>query len=228
MSSHPSLSPTIHRDTHLREPTKVYARWIGYCREHSRSLSQTPESTHVYSASILPERPLKIGMRVRILATSPAWYSGLREDQDAYEVYDAHVVGAITGVVGWKGRKVVLEIANECAVNRVKSVRLRIPFAPEATVQLYLDDVRVGRREAQEADLNTTAEVRSRPDDPRCDAAACAPPWRKLVGESFLWEPMVEDVGERPGDPGGRRKVPKLLMGWTDLDPVQEGRCFNH
>ncbi len=156
-------------------------------------------------------------MRIRILATSPAWYAAPQEDQDAYETYDVHVVGVVTGVVGWKGRKVVLRVVNECAVNQVRSVRLRMPYAPEATVQLELADVPEGRLEAQEADLYTTAVVRSRPDSPRCGATACALPWRELVGDFFLWEPMVEDVGERPGDLGGRRKVPKYLVGWSDL-----------
>ncbi|TFK83111.1 hypothetical protein K466DRAFT_568035 [Polyporus arcularius HHB13444] len=213
----PRLPKPRGRTTHPRDPVIVFARWAGYTGGHEHARPRARAIQHVYSAAIPPAQPLSVGTRIRILATSPAWYSNPQEDQEAYEAYDAHVVGQVTGIVGWKGRKVILEVENECSVNPVKLVRLRMPYAPEATVLLSAEDVPAGRREAHEADLNTTAVVRLRPEDPCCGAGACTLPWRQLVGEGFLWEPMEEEVGERPGIPGGRKKVPMLLVGWTDL-----------
>ncbi len=204
----------------MSEPVTVYARWAGYFDGHPKSAVPSGDRAHVYSASILPEQPLKIGMRVRLLATTPAWYYTPEEDADVYDVYDvydAHIVGPIIGVVGWKGRKVVLEIQNECGLNPVKKARIRIPFVPEATVQLEEDVLPIGRREAFEEDLNTTAVVRIPTEIARCGADTCSMPWRRLVGEDFLSEPMTEDVGEPPWALGGRRKRQLRLIGWSDV-----------
>ncbi|TFK79228.1 hypothetical protein K466DRAFT_606306 [Polyporus arcularius HHB13444] len=195
----------------------VFARWVGDGR-HATTRTAYSNPIHVYSAAIPPERPLSTGTRIRILATSPAWYAAPDASQDMYDTYDAHIVGRITGVVGWKGRKVVFEVENECAINPVSTIRLRMPYAPEATVMLGPGEVPEGQREAFETDLYTSAVVRARPDDPRCQAGTCSLPWGSLVGDAFLWEPMEDDVGDRhPGDPGGRRKVRVQHVSWTDL-----------
>ncbi|TFK81356.1 hypothetical protein K466DRAFT_604565 [Polyporus arcularius HHB13444] len=204
------------QDAREDEPTLVFARWVGV-GGRARAANAILVKSHIYSSSIPPERPLRIGMRIRILATTPASYSTAEEEGERYDTYDAHVVGVITGVVGWKGRKVVLEVRNECALNPVETVRIRLPFAPEVTVQLEAATIPMGRYEAQEADLNTHAVVRARIGDTRCGGSACWTPWRSLVGENFLLEPMEEDVGERPGIKPGRKKVPlSHFAGWGE------------
>ncbi len=101
MEIYPSSLPSAQEKTaHRNTPVIVYARWIGYVSDTRDARPILPHSQHIYSAAILPERPLQIGMRIRILATSPAWYSNPQEDQETYEVYDAHIVGAVTSVVG--------------------------------------------------------------------------------------------------------------------------------
>ncbi|KAI0720211.1 hypothetical protein C8T65DRAFT_692843 [Cerioporus squamosus] len=196
---------------------EVYARWVGYANGCNGAPELKEKSTHIYSAAIPPEEPLALGMRVRILATTPAWYLTPEEGPDTYDTYDAHIVGTITGVAGWRGRKVILEVKNECAMNTVVYAKLRIPYAPDVTVQLGSEEIPVGRAEAQEADLNTSAVVRPPPEDARCSANTCCAPWRRLVGDGFLWEPMAEEVGERPGARGGRKKLRFLLASWEEL-----------
>ncbi|RPD75869.1 hypothetical protein L226DRAFT_390959 [Lentinus tigrinus ALCF2SS1-7] len=88
------------------EPVKAFARWAGYVgRQENTDATPTAKKIHVSSASIPPERTLRRGMRVRVMATTPAWYSAPDADPDAYEAYDAHVVGIITRVVGGKGER---------------------------------------------------------------------------------------------------------------------------
>ncbi len=207
------------RNEHPEPPVIVYAKWTGYAQDPPGTKTTRVKKTHIYSTSIPPAAPLNIGMRVRVLATTPAWYYAPEEDPDTYEAYDAHIVGRITAVAGWKGRKIVLMIANECAVNPVRSIRLRLPFAPEVTVHAGLTHLLKERHEAQESDLNTLAVVRTHSGDARCGADACWQPWRRLVGEQFLWEPMVDDVGDIPGARRGRRKLSNMLrpVGWQEL-----------
>ncbi|KAI0692238.1 hypothetical protein C8T65DRAFT_699564 [Cerioporus squamosus] len=224
----PTITPTrehAHGQAHegrrseeggRKEPVRVYARWAGYVKHPLRTTLWPGDTAHVYSTAIPPEEPLEIGMRIRILATTPAWYSSPGEDPDTYDAYDAHIVGAIVRIVGWKGRKVVLEVVNECRMNAVRTARIRIPFAPEVTVHSDLAAEVERRAEAQEKDLNTAAVVRASTADASCQADTCWMPWRSLVGEDFLWEPMFEDVGERRGATGGRRKVPRRLVGWAE------------
>ncbi|RDX45779.1 hypothetical protein OH76DRAFT_1420629 [Lentinus brumalis] len=198
------------------DPTLIFARWVG-AGGGAKAAHTRQEESHTYSSAFLPEKPLKIGMRVRILATTPAWYFTAEEDRETYDTYDAHVVGRITGVAGWKGRKVVLEIRNECALNPVTTVKIRLPFVPEVTVQLEDGAVPPGRKEAQEVDLNTHAVIRARLGDSRCGGPTCRLPWRSLVGENFLWEPMEDEVGERPGIKPGRKRVPlSHFAGWGE------------
>ncbi len=219
------LAAAAERGNHpnlAAEPVVIYARWAGCLGNRAIQPNPFVKTTHVYSTSIPPEQPLRLGMRVRILATSPAWYSAPEEDPDSYDTYDAHVVGAITGVVGWKGRKIVLEVRNECKISSVATARIRIPFVPEVTMQLEANAVPTGQREAQETDLNTDAVVRARAGDARCGGRTCWTPWRRLVGEGFLWEPMVDDVSERPGIKPGRKKVLPTLISWKEAAEAEE------
>ncbi len=197
------------------DPTIVYARWAGCVGGRARQTAPREKKKHIYSSAIPPERPLRLGMRVRILAMTPAWYSTPEDGPEKYDTYDAHIVGVVVGIAGWKDRKVVLEIKNECSVNDVESVKLRVPFVPEVTVQLEADSIPRGQREAQEADLNTYAVISACPGESRCGGSACWLPWRRLVGEAFIWEPMAEDVSERPGIKPGRKRVPlSHFAGW--------------
>lgn len=198
------------------EPVLVYARWAGRFEARTTRAGSAESRTHIYSAAIPPERPLRPGMRVRILATTPAWYTVPSEDPDTYDTYDAHVVGTVTGVVGWKGRKVILEIGNECKLNAISTARLHLPFVPNVTVDLDALCIPPGQREAQEADINAVAVERAQPGDTRCGARTCWMPWRALVGDGFLWEPMEEDIGERPGIKPGRKTGRNIHVGWED------------
>ncbi len=207
------------------DPVLVFARWAGVSGGRSRPTCFLASKKHSYSTTIPPEKPLRLGMRIRILATSPAWYVAPEEDPELYDTYDAHIVGTIVRVAGWKGRKVVLEVRNECILNAVETIKLRIPFVPEVTVQLDADSIPFGQREAQETDLNTSVVVRARSGDARCGGSTCWMPWRSLVGESFLWEPMVDDVSERPGIKPGRKKEMPHFVSWEAVYEEREPGC---
>ncbi|TFK88954.1 hypothetical protein K466DRAFT_598195 [Polyporus arcularius HHB13444] len=199
------------------EAVVVFARWVGQNGKKTNATTEAGPRAHIYSSSIPPAEPIRPGTRVRILATSPAWYTTYVGDNEMYDAYDAHVVGEVTGVAGWKGRKIVLQIANECAINPIKTVRLRIPFAPNVTVDMQDVHVPLGHHEAHETDLNTTSVVRTSSGDFQCGARTCCPPWRKLVGENFLQEPMLEDVGDRTGADGGHAKMQVRLTSWHEI-----------
>ncbi|TFK83609.1 hypothetical protein K466DRAFT_589602 [Polyporus arcularius HHB13444] len=206
-------------DADLKEPVIVFARWAGYLGGRPRGADEWKNKAHVYSTSMLPEQPLEIGMKVRVMGTAPAWYSRPDEEPETYDAYDAHIVGRITRAVGWKGRKIVLEVRNECALNGVAKARIRVPFVPEAAVRIGTECLPEGGREAFEGDLNTEAVVKASQDELKCMAGRCWAPWRALVGEGFLEEPMGlnEEVCDRTGATGGRRKVQTLLVGWSEV-----------
>ncbi len=172
---------------------------------------------HTYSTAFLPQEPLEIGMTIRIMATTPAWYAAPEEEAETYETYDAHIVGIVTRIVGWKRRKLVLEVENYCALNAVRTARLRIPLVPDVTVKIEAAMLRREWYEAQESDLNTAAVVRNAAGGPRCGAHTCRLPWRELVGEGFLAEPMLEDVGNKPGCRRGKKKRTMELTSWEAL-----------
>ncbi|RDX39666.1 hypothetical protein OH76DRAFT_1424169, partial [Lentinus brumalis] len=209
------------------EPVLVFARWAGRARGRAVPPEPPTNDTHIYSTSIPPACPLHLGMRVRILATTPSWYTAPDEDPESYDTYDTHIIGMVTRVARWKGRKVVLEMANECTINTVKRARIHIPFVPKVTVQLEAEAVPDGQREAQEADLNTFAVVRALPGDAQCGGVSCWMPWRTLVGEGFLWEPMIEDVSERPGIKPGRKPARLHLLANGVTHEEYAGQALN-
>ncbi|KAI0690238.1 hypothetical protein C8T65DRAFT_700058 [Cerioporus squamosus] len=208
------------------ETTTVYARWIGYDPPPLREDYDYTRKVHVYTVTILPERPLEIGMRISIMATSPRWYCDPKSNADEYDTYDAHVVGKIVGVAGWKGRKVILEVANECAASKIRRIRIRVPYAPDATVCADEHAFGGSRREAHEGDLYTNVVVRRAQQETRCQAAMCALPWLTLTGEGFLEEEMMESVADRPGISRGRKKRKDILVGWGESMSTVMGRSL--
>ncbi|TFK86327.1 hypothetical protein K466DRAFT_566056 [Polyporus arcularius HHB13444] len=143
----------------------VYARWSKYDGAYPTTPEDFIRKTHVYLVTIPPSAPLAVGKRVRVLAMSPARWCCPDADVDLLEAYDAHVVGRISKVLGWRGDWVALEVENECRVSAVRKARLEIPYLPGVTV-LRLDNLREGKgpKEAQMEDLDL--DMRAKPPPP--------------------------------------------------------------
>ncbi|KAI0706265.1 hypothetical protein C8T65DRAFT_652160 [Cerioporus squamosus] len=142
----------------------IYARWSKYDGAYPMTPEEFIRKTHVYSVTIPPSAPLAIGKRVRVLAMSPARYRSPDAEVDVYESYDAHVVGRIRKVLGWKGNLVALEVDNEC----------RIPYLPGVTVA-PLENLREGKgpKDAQMEDLDLDVRAQPPPQLWACKAGEC-------------------------------------------------------
>ncbi|KAI0693521.1 hypothetical protein C8T65DRAFT_699211 [Cerioporus squamosus] len=230
----PPVANTTSTRNECRSPsdwatTTVYARWIGYEPPPPQEDDDHTRKIHLYTVTILPERPLCIGMRISVMATSPRWYCYPEASADEYDAYDAHVVGKIVGVAGWKGRKVILEVENECAVSRVRRIRIKVPYAPEATVRADERAFEGPRKEAQEGDLYTNAVVRTMHQELRCQAARIASlsEWlhpnetRTLVCEQ-TWAGTATRVPQVRRKAHGRNGRSRGLRGAHNKNPIQK------
>ncbi|RDX46731.1 hypothetical protein OH76DRAFT_814507 [Lentinus brumalis] len=203
----------------------VYARWSKYDGAYPTTPEDFIRKTHVYSVTIPPSAPLAVGKRIRVLAMSPARWCCPDADVDLLEAYDAHVVGRIRKVLGWRGDWVALEVENECRVSAVRKARLEIPYLPGVTV-LRLDNLREGKgpKEAQMEDLDL--DMRAKPPPPlwACKAGGCALRSTSLPGDAIYDEwwlsgSIYADEGKRrrrkvkPQEPMCKGKM--IAVGWA-------------
>ncbi|RPD64585.1 hypothetical protein L226DRAFT_41508 [Lentinus tigrinus ALCF2SS1-7] len=140
----------------------IYARWTRYDGTYPKSPEDFIRKTHVYSVTIPPSTPLAVGKRVRVFAISPAHWCSPGAEADLFGAYDAHIIGRIRRVLGWKKHLpvIALEVENECRVSAVRKARLEIPYVPGLTVA-PLENLREGKgpKEAVLEDLNLDARV---------------------------------------------------------------------
>ncbi len=135
-------------------PVPVFAKWTGYVDGPPTSRAGFLSKVHVYRAVQRPERPLALGMLVKLYVVSPATYCSPDAPPDLYHAYDAHIIGTITRVAGWRGDTVGIEILNNCWRNAVATARLEIQYIPDVTVR-RLAHLKAGKgpREAREDQL---------------------------------------------------------------------------
>ncbi|KAI0744456.1 hypothetical protein C8Q76DRAFT_687870 [Earliella scabrosa] len=170
--THPHTTP--HSQSEHLELTTVLARWTNYAGGDPTGPDDFRRKTHVYDVRVPPAKPLKLGERVKILALSPSRYHAPEEEEDAYDAYDVHLVGKVHRVVGAEGRRIFLEVENECRASRTKKVWLSVPFAPGFTVDVEgAEGLEV--EEAREGDFDAHLRVLAPPATAwRCRAWECA------------------------------------------------------
>ncbi|KAI0735642.1 hypothetical protein C8Q76DRAFT_611405, partial [Earliella scabrosa] len=122
-------------------PWRVYGRWRD---KLSLSLPSSvhPLVVHRYVAPVVPETALRVGMRVQILALSPAVYRTLHTplwSKPVYDVYDPHVEGTVIGAKVDDDKVVTLAVQNERAISKVAFAVVTLPYMPGVTV--FLEEV---------------------------------------------------------------------------------------
>lgn len=170
-----------HPGPHPAEPSipgiiDVYARWVRYDGGRPTGPKDFFQKTYVYAVTIPPSEPLALGRRVRVLVTTPAsWVPGPDADPNLHGANDAHVVGTVTNVLGWKGKLVALAVENECRQNLVRRARLEIPYLPNVTVVPETLRLREGRgpKVAGLDDLDLSARVQPLQSGWSCNAGHC-------------------------------------------------------
>ncbi|TFK93201.1 hypothetical protein K466DRAFT_581157 [Polyporus arcularius HHB13444] len=118
------------------KPLRLYARWM---RQATLSLptSVHPIVAHEYEMPIKPSQPLRVGLRVQLMALSPMVYRTLLPcfTHPIYDVYDPQIEGEVDGVrVNEEVQIVYFAIRNERAQNRVRYVVVAAPYIPGLTV----------------------------------------------------------------------------------------------
>ena len=116
-------------------PPTVFGRWIARDEvpsvvAHCPSLYQC----HRYELVVLPQKPILVGERLKVVALTPAWYHDISAKKWMVETYDPHVIGTVAGIAAIGTASICLYILNECAWNPVGRVNLVIPFIPGMTV----------------------------------------------------------------------------------------------
>lgn len=119
-----------HSPSHSAETETdcLYGRWREY-GEPKPTAGAPVGKTHTYTLAMKPERPLEMGMKVRIVALYPKTYCSPEDallptgGPEEYAAYDPHLVGTIDVNRAVEG-KVVVRMENLCRANPVKRVEL--------------------------------------------------------------------------------------------------------
>ncbi len=204
----------------------IYGRWVGYVETAPSGPEDFLTKTHSYAVQVPPRTPLSLGMIVRVLGLSPTRYCIADAPTDMYDVYDAHLIGAITRVLGWKGDVVGLEVTNQCKISPVRRARLEVPYIPDATVR-QIAGLRPGRgpRIATWAAFHSCTVRETLATEGRCRVADCAMRATALPGEGILdeyWLPGCREAPPRRKSSTRPKKQRGNLdaLGWTDDDFV--------
>ena len=145
------------------------------------------ERIHHYEIPIRPHTPLRVGLRVKVMAISRVAYHAPSVVFPRYETYDPHVAGTIQGVVEVTRDKVTFVVENECAINPVTRVKLTVKWIPGITAQIPDEasvvegcSVAVG---GLEEDVGVAAAAQTGFCGKRCTAgvAPASVPWLEIV-----------------------------------------------
>ncbi len=210
-------------------PIDLYARWGGFVENDPTDPEEFITKTHAYRVQIPPHIPLSLGIKIRVVALSPTRYCIPDAPADLYDMYDPHVIGDITRVMGWKGDVVGLEVTNECKISPVRRARLELPYIPDVTVQ-RITGLRLGRG-PRVAAMTAFAACTIRGVlgmEGRCGVAQCAMRATALAGEAILdefWLPGCREVPPRRKSSIVRKKKRGNLeeLGWI-RDDTEDGR----
>lgn len=198
----PTAAPTATGPPDIIE---VYGQWTRYDGMYPKSPEDFIRKIHVYSVTIPPSTPLAVGRRVRVFAISPAHWCSPGAEADLYGAYDAHIVGHVRKVLGWKKHHpvVALEIENECRVSAVRKARLEIPYLPGITVA-PLENMRAGKgpMEGTMEDLDLDARVQQPLQLWACRAGECvlrsiSVPGDVMYDEFWLSGSIYADEGKK-------------------------------
>ncbi len=201
----------------------VLAKWTGYVEGEPRCRAEFLARTHKYEVVRRPREPLQLGDQVRVYAVTPKIYCSPEAPVDLLEAYDAHILGRITRVVGWKGTTVGLEVVNECWKNATRKIRLELPYIPDVTVR-RLAHLRPGKgpRVARDDRLSSAADVVLPPPMWGCGAGGCVmrEPGTLAGGVLYVYWPVApEERAAAEGSdqpPRKRRKRGNLeAVGWN-------------
>ncbi|KAI0713859.1 hypothetical protein C8Q76DRAFT_620411 [Earliella scabrosa] len=117
---------------------RVYGRW-----KESIQLSLPsavhPVVAHRYIAPVRPEVAVQVGMRVQVIALSPAVYRTLHtplRSKPLYDVYDPHIEGTVIGVKHDSADVVTVAIWNERPISKVAIAIVTLPYIPDITMTL--------------------------------------------------------------------------------------------
>ncbi len=224
-SQHGETMAENAEETHPEQNTvEVLVRWSGFAKR-PHNPEEFEASVHSYTIKAAPLVPLELGMTVRLLALSPTRYHLPHTSDNHFDVYDPHVEGRLSKVMGWRGEWIALELTNECRVNLAKRVRLEVPYIPGVTVKVPADP-RPGKgpRIAEEhAVFDPRLEIGRTQKEWRCAKSGCA-----LRAESFFGMDGGSDPHEKADNLGGQRKPtaprkkPGVLeaVGWSNRRDV--------
>lgn len=198
----------------------VLARWAGYVEGEPKNRTEFLTRTHAYEAVRKPTVPLELGMQVKIYAVSPRNYCSLNDPDDLLEAYDAHIIGRVTRVAGWRGASVGMEVVNECWRNAVRKIRLEVAYIPDVTVR-RLAHLRPGKgpKVARDDALGSAADVVLPPATWDCGAGGCRMREPGAIREGVLYVYWPTDAAEH-GDPGTEAGNPRKRKRRGNLEAV--------
>ncbi|KAI0686480.1 hypothetical protein C8T65DRAFT_701071 [Cerioporus squamosus] len=118
--------PPPHCTPHLL----LAARWKGASRTSYGGAQG--ELKHVYDLTVMPDEPITIGRRVRILAVTPIAYALPQVPPDQLDTYDPHIVGRVAEITRLEDGHSCARVMNQCKGNAVTEVELEYPDLREA------------------------------------------------------------------------------------------------
>lgn len=202
----------------------MFARWTGYVEGEPRNRREFLARTHAYEVVRMPSKPLELGMKVKIYAVTPKHYCSPEMLGAPPDAYDAHVLGELTRVMGWRGTSVGMEIRNECWKSAVRRVRLEVPYIPDVTVRrlAHLGPDK-GPRVARDDVLGDAADVVLPPTLWDCGAGGCLMRQTGVVqaGISYVYWPTGPEKRARVEPTERKRKRrrtrgPLEAVGWSE------------
>ncbi|RDX53440.1 hypothetical protein OH76DRAFT_1416096 [Lentinus brumalis] len=189
----------------------VLAKWTGYVEGMPKNRTEFLARTHAYQVVRRPLEPLELGTKVKVYAVTPKNFCSPEAPDGLLEAYDAHILGQITRVVGWRGSSVGLEVRNECWKSAVRKIRLEVVYIPDVTVR-RLVHLRPGKGPtvARDDELSSAADVVLPPAMWSCGAGGCRMREPGTLGDGVLyvyWPTAPEDrVGTETSARGPRKK----------------------
>ena len=110
-------------------PERLYGRWADQLHLTSEGSPKT-FLAHRYIIPICPRSPVRVGVRVQIIALSPSVYRTTNPiaSRGVYDVYDPHIEGEVVGVKLDGCNLVSFAIRNERHVSKVAVAVVVLPY----------------------------------------------------------------------------------------------------